>query len=134
MHRHLPKILVVLLLFAFCGCDRMPSKATMIKQVIQGANSAKAQVMADSDGVMHDMKIYQDGTNDGVVYEMIFAKGVPVDRSMMTEASVKSEMVKQFAGDKDIKKVMESGIYIRFMYKSFEGETYVDTKLTDKDL
>ena len=135
MLRSVTSIAALSCLLLFSGClDPAAQKTALIKDMVKGGMSVKSKVMSNSGGTFKDYKVYRDGTKDGVVFEYIYAPGVEVDRTKLSDSIIKSKMKSEFAKDANSKKVMNMGIYVRFIYKSSEGTVYADTKITKDDL
>lgn len=114
-----------------------PSKDDMIQEIIKGANSARSQIIAQSQGAFQDVKIYRDGEKHGVVYEYVFAKDVDVDRSLLTNESVKAECIANFKQSpdwKNMKMVFNEDIYFIFKYVGDDGEVYAMVNISKKDI
>ena len=122
-------------LLLFSGClDPAAQKTALINHMVKGGMSVKSSVLRNSGGTFKDYKVYRDGGKDGVVFEYVYAPGVRVDRSKLNEEVIKSKMRAEFADDNKAKKILAAGIYVKFIYKSAKGETYVQTKITKDDL
>lgn len=102
--------------------------------MIQGGLSVKEKVLQDSNGIMEDMKVYRDGEKDGVVFEHIYAAGVQVDQSLLSEQAVKEKMLMEFKKQKDAGLALNSGIYVRIIYRASNGRVYADVAISNEDL
>ena len=117
------------------GCDNAESrKERLIREMIQGGLSVKEKVIQDSNGIMEDMKVYRDGEKDGVIFEHIYAAGVQVDQSFLSEQAVKGEMLTHLKRQKDAVVVLNSGIYVRIIYRASNGRVYADVAISNEDL
>lgn len=132
---HLALILLSAAVLVCPGClDAAAKKTILIEQMIQGGLAVKDDIMKDSAGTIGGYDVYRDGEKDGVVFEYQYAENVIVDQSQLTEESVRQQMLETMSADADSKKIIGMGIYVRFIFKSAQGETYVDTTITQDDL
>lgn len=135
MNRISVALLLTIGLVSFSGClNSQGNKDKFIKDMIKGGMSVKAKVLRDSAGTLKDMKVFRDGSNDGVVFEYYYAKGVAVDKSKLTEASIKGLMMPQLRGDKNVKYALNMDIYVKVVFKSAEGQVYGQAKISKADL
>ncbi|MDG2467924.1 MAG: hypothetical protein P8M80_01475, partial [Pirellulaceae bacterium] len=117
------------------GCDNADSrKERFIREMVQDGLSVKEKVLQDSNGIMEDMKVYRDGEKDGVVFEHIYAAGVQVDQSLLSEQAVKEKMLMEFKKQKDAGLALNSGIYVRIIYRASNGRVYADVAISNEDL
>lgn len=135
MNQKLMLLLLTVCLSTPSGCDNADSrKERFIREMIQGGLSVKEKVLQDSNGIMEDMKVYRDGEKDGVVFEHIYAAGVQVDQSLLSEQAVKEKMLMEFKKQKDAGLALNSGIYVRIIYRASNGRVYADVAISNEDL
>ena len=117
------------------GClNKEQQTDLVIKNMIKGAEKNRAQVMQDSQGIIKDYKVYRDGENAGVVFKYIYSADVEVDRSALTPAAIKAEVLPMFQNDKETRKIFDMGIYVKFVYETDKGEEISEAKITADDL
>jgi len=132
-HRFLLSFVAFILLLG--GCQQLlVSTDTLIAQVVRGGMSVRDQVIRQSNGIIADYQVYRDNEADGVVFKFVYAADVEIDRSMVTPESIKKEMLANIRGDKDQAKILELGIYLKFIYITSSGEVIAQTKITSDDL
>jgi len=132
-HRLLPLLLVATAIL-ISGCKDSASNESIIKNVVLGGMSSKAELLKDSKDIFADYQVYRDGKADGVVFKYVYAEGVEVDRSMLEPAVIKKGMLDEHKNDSETEAILRAGIYMKFVYVSSSGEVYSETKITSEDL
>ena len=134
--KYLPyqSLFLIPFLLLVSGClDMQPSNDKLIAEMIEGGLSVRDETLNSSDSMFADYKVYRDGDKEGVVFEYIYAADVIVDRSELTPDKVKQSIVSGLASDPDAKQALSTGIYARFVYKSFDGTVLCDLTITGAD-
>ena len=89
-------------------------------------------------GDFSDLKVYRDGNNDGVCYEYIFSEDLPEDARSQFAGAIRGELVSLvrnlILNDQNLKTAMESGVYLRFIYKTPDGRVIGDQIISSSDL
>jgi hypothetical protein len=120
--------LLFCLLVSSCSFDQ---KENWINEIIDTGLSERDEVM--SDGTIVDTDIYRDGGNDGVCYEYVLSEGETMDSDEL-KSNLVSAVRTITLDDRRFKTAIESGIYIRFIYKTRDGRVLGDQIITSSDL
>lgn len=126
------QLLLLALVVSLVGCDAATRKTMIIDQVIQGANAKKAELLAQNAEV-GDINVRRDGEKDGVLFEYTFKDDFLVDPGFNSETA-RQALVEQFRGNADTAKVLDQDIYVRFVYKTTNGDVKADVTLKKGDL
>lgn len=115
------------MLVSSCSFDQ---KENWINEIIDTGLSERDEVLAQG---FVDLKVYRDGLNDGVCYEYVLSKGKPMDQDELY-ANLVSATQTIALGDIRFQRAIESGIYLRFIYKTKNGQVLGDQKITSSDI
>jgi hypothetical protein len=137
--RRLPNPLLFLAavfgLISISGCPGPEAKKdAFIAEMIKGGLSARSSLLNSAGSVFSDYKVYRDGDKDGVVFEYIFAADTIIDRAKLAPDFVKGEMISRLSADPKSREAVSKGVYVRFLYKSFDGEVICDVTIKPEDL
>ena len=113
------------------GCGEQVKKETWIKEIIANGLSERNDVLKDDWFV--DFDVYRDDKNDGVCYEYITRESTEFD-SVELKANLVSLVRTITLEDSRTKTALESGIYLRFIYKTQGGQILADQIITSSDL
>ena len=124
----------VLTFLVFLGCGSFEeNRERLLEKVIEENSELKKNVIKENNGVVSDLTVSRDGDEDGVVFEFVYAKGYAVDKSQLAEESLRSSVVAKFNSSPQTKKILESGIYYKMVYKSHSGKLLGEVKITSED-
>ena len=113
------------------GCGEQAKKETWIKGIIATGLSERDEVFKVDSIVDYD--VYRDGKNDGVCYEYITREYIEFDSDEL-KAQLVSTVRTITLEDSRFKTALESGIYVRFIYKTQSGQIFGDQIITSSDL
>ena len=113
------------------GCGEQAKKETWIKEIIATGLSERDEVLKDDWSVDYD--VYRDGKNNGVCYEYITREYQEFDSDELKAQLVL--LVRTITlKDSRFKTALESGIYVRFIYKTQGGQIFGDQIITSSDI
>ena len=125
-------LLVALVILFSSGCGLFGGKSVVINKAIEALESKKSELLGTHPEIA-DAKFYKDEQGDGIVIEYIYKDGTRIDPSFTADAA-KTNLIAQFKDNEGIKTILGYGVYLRFMFKTADGETVADTKLESSDL
>tara|TARA_B110000305_G_C19088432_1_gene469596 strand:- start:140 stop:523 length:384 start_codon:yes stop_codon:yes gene_type:complete len=112
-------------------CGEQAKKETWIKAIIATGLSERDEVLEVDWTVDYD--VYRDGKNDGVCYEYIAREYKEFDNDEL-KALLISLVRTLTLEDSILNTALESGIYLRFIYKTQGGQIFGDQIITYSDL
>ncbi len=132
--RRLPLVFCLLAILTVCGCGWFGgTKKAVIDKALAALEAQKAELLASQRETLQTVNFRKDAEGDGIVIEYVYREGMQFDESMNSE-SAKTGMIAQFKNNEGIKSVLGYGIYLKFVFKSAEGETLAETKIDANDL
>lgn len=124
----------VLTFLVFLGCGSVEeNRERLLEKIIEENASLKKNAIDENNGVVSDLIVSRDGDEDGVVFEFVYAKGYVVDENQLTEESLRSLAVAKLNSSPQTKKILDSGIYYKMVYKSHSGKLLGEVKITSED-
>lgn len=126
-------VIAVSSMLVCAGCSRVETKDEVMERLIQGANEDKKVIIVESEGLYDNYRAYRDETNDStVVVEFTLAQGQTAPN--VDPARLRSDLIDIHRNDPNMVEIIKTGINIRNVYQTFEGNVYLEFTVTEKDL
>lgn len=133
--KQLPVRIAVSLFFlvalTLAGCGWFGSKKIVIDEALKALNSRKDE-MIGLNGAVKTVDFYEDGSGGGIVIEYTY-NAAAVISDKFDNKTAKEELIAKFKDNAGIKSILDHDVFVRFLFKTAEGEVFADTKLEPSD-